>query len=424
MNHCSHCGETVTRGIPPGDDRERFICPSCGAIHYQNPRMVVGCIPMWEDRLLLCRRAIEPRHGLWTLPAGFLEKGESVEEGARRELMEEALASALELRPYGLYNIRHVSQVYLMFITELASDEFGAGEETLEADLGRVYGLGDFELIDFTLEQEGENDVVVIRAQEKPWGPNYMHFGLFVASDFDTENSFSLLLNLTMTRLNKRGGEWRNDLQLGRDRLLLSELYQPLDFKGRWFVAPSLEFRREVNDFFAGGQAVAEFEVRRATGAVDLGYQLGRFGELRLGLEHGTATVDLLSGADSAGVGDEVELDDIDFGGVTFEGSFDSLDSSGIPRRGGIARLRGFLSFEDLGADAEYDKWELRAARFLTRGRHTYVGSLDGGWSPGGELPVYDEFTLGGFLSLSGFREDQLRGQYYGVARLGYHHQQ
>ena len=135
MNHCSHCGETLTRGIPPGDDRERFICPSCGTIHYQNPRMVVGCIPFWQDRLLLCRRSIEPRHGLWTLPAGFLENEESVEEGARRELMEEALASALELRPYGLYNIRHVSQVYLMFITELASDEFGAGEETLEADL-------------------------------------------------------------------------------------------------------------------------------------------------------------------------------------------------------------------------------------------------------------------------------------------------
>jgi ADP-ribose pyrophosphatase YjhB (NUDIX family) len=125
----------VRRGIPPGDDRERFICPACGRIHYQNPRMVVGCIPRWENRTLLCRRAIEPRHGTWTLPAGFLENRESVEEGARREMMEEAKASALELLPYGLYNIRHVSQVYLMFRTALASGDFGAGEESLEVRL-------------------------------------------------------------------------------------------------------------------------------------------------------------------------------------------------------------------------------------------------------------------------------------------------
>jgi len=135
MNHCGHCGESLTRGVPPGDDRERFICPSCGRIHYQNPRMVVGCIPLWQDRLLLCRRAIEPRYGTWTLPAGFLENGESVEEGARREMTEEARASALDLQPYGLYNIRRVDQVYLIFIAKLASGEFGAGEETLEARL-------------------------------------------------------------------------------------------------------------------------------------------------------------------------------------------------------------------------------------------------------------------------------------------------
>jgi ADP-ribose pyrophosphatase YjhB (NUDIX family) len=135
MNHCSHCGESLERGIPPGDDRERFICSSCGAIHYENPRMVVGCIPLWEERLLLCRRAIEPRYGEWTLPAGFLENGESVEEGARRELMEEACASALELQPYGLYNIRHVDQVYVIFIAALASGDFGAGAETLDSRL-------------------------------------------------------------------------------------------------------------------------------------------------------------------------------------------------------------------------------------------------------------------------------------------------
>ena len=135
MNYCSHCGEAVRLGVPPGDDRERFMCPVCGMIHYQNPRMVVGCIPAWRGQLLLCRRAIEPRSGTWTVPAGYLENGESVEEGARRELMEEARATARELRPFGLYNIRHVDQVYLIFLAPLASGDCDAGAETSEVRL-------------------------------------------------------------------------------------------------------------------------------------------------------------------------------------------------------------------------------------------------------------------------------------------------
>ena len=135
MRFCSHCGKPVQRGVPPGDDRERFMCPACGRVHYRNPRMVVGCIPLWQDRLLLCRRAIEPRHGKWTVPAGYLENDESVEDGAQRELMEEARATARELQPFGLYNIVHVNQVYLIFLAPLASGDFGAGEETIEVRL-------------------------------------------------------------------------------------------------------------------------------------------------------------------------------------------------------------------------------------------------------------------------------------------------
>jgi ADP-ribose pyrophosphatase YjhB (NUDIX family) len=143
--------------VPLGDDRERFVCPHCGMIHYQNPRMVVGCIPQWQDRLLLCRRAIEPRNGSWTLPAGYLENGETVADGARRELLEEACASARALQPYGLYNIRHVNQVYLMFIAELASEEFGAGEETSEVGLFEAHAIPwdelSFPVVEMTLRR-------------------------------------------------------------------------------------------------------------------------------------------------------------------------------------------------------------------------------------------------------------------------------
>jgi ADP-ribose pyrophosphatase YjhB (NUDIX family) len=135
MNFCSNRGRAVTYVTPPGDDRPRFSCESCGVIHYQNPKMVVGCIPEGEDKILLCRRAIEPGYGKWTLPAGYLENGETVADGAKREAFEEARARVEILAPYALYNICHVNQIYLMFRSRLKDNSFRAGSESLEVKL-------------------------------------------------------------------------------------------------------------------------------------------------------------------------------------------------------------------------------------------------------------------------------------------------
>ncbi len=130
MNFCTSCGASLTLKIPKGDERPRHVCDSCGMVHYRNPRMVVGCIPEYGDRILLCRRSIEPRRGKWTLPAGYLENGETVTEGACRESFEEARARYKALFPYRLFNIRHVNQIYLIFRGELADDGFSAGPES------------------------------------------------------------------------------------------------------------------------------------------------------------------------------------------------------------------------------------------------------------------------------------------------------
>ncbi|MDZ7833697.1 MAG: NUDIX hydrolase [Desulfobacterales bacterium] len=135
MNFCSNCGRALSIKIPAGDDRSRYVCESCGMVHYQNPKMVVGCIPESGRRILLCKRAIEPRLGKWTIPAGYLENGETVMAGARRESFEEAYARFRDLTPYRLFNIRHVNQMYLIFRGELADDDFSAGEESLAVDL-------------------------------------------------------------------------------------------------------------------------------------------------------------------------------------------------------------------------------------------------------------------------------------------------
>lgn len=135
MNYCSNCGEPVTYGTPPGDDRSRYSCDSCGLIHYQNPRVVVGCIPEMQDKILLCRRSIEPCYGKWTLPAGYLENGETVSAGAERETLEEARARVEILAPYVLYNICYVSQIYFMFRARLMDHNFSPGSECLEVKL-------------------------------------------------------------------------------------------------------------------------------------------------------------------------------------------------------------------------------------------------------------------------------------------------
>lgn len=111
------------------------MCPACGAIHYENPKLVVGCIPTWEDRILLCRRAIEPRYGYWTLPAGFMENGESTDEGAARETREESGAAVRNLEPFAMIDVPHVHQVHLYYRAELVAPEWDCGDESLEARL-------------------------------------------------------------------------------------------------------------------------------------------------------------------------------------------------------------------------------------------------------------------------------------------------
>ncbi|BBP75056.1 NUDIX domain-containing protein [Pseudomonas gingeri NCPPB 3146 = LMG 5327] len=135
MKFCSQCGKPVSQRIPEGDTRLRFVCDHCQTIHYQNPNIVAGCLPVWGSQVLLCRRAIEPRLGFWTLPAGFMENGETVEDAARRETFEEAYARVRNLSIYTLIDVPHINQVHVFYRAELADLDFRAGTESLEVRL-------------------------------------------------------------------------------------------------------------------------------------------------------------------------------------------------------------------------------------------------------------------------------------------------
>lgn len=136
MKYCSHCGSSqLIHKIPSGDTLARFVCQNCQVIHYQNPKIVAGSLPEWEDKVLLCRRAIEPRYGLWTLPAGFMENHESLEQAAMRETWEEAHAQIGKLNLYVVISLPHISQVYMMFRAQLQNLDFSPGSESLAVEL-------------------------------------------------------------------------------------------------------------------------------------------------------------------------------------------------------------------------------------------------------------------------------------------------
>lgn len=137
INYCSACGAPVVLRVPRGDSLPRHICDACNAIHYSNPKLVVGALPVWGESILLCRRAIEPRHGKWTLPAGFMENNESVAAAAVRETIEESGAHIELGEIYTLISVPHISQVHVIYRAQLLDLDFAPGEETLEVALFR-----------------------------------------------------------------------------------------------------------------------------------------------------------------------------------------------------------------------------------------------------------------------------------------------
>ncbi len=135
MKYCCYCSAKLIYDIPTDDNRHRYICTQCDTVHYQNPRIVAGCIPVWEDKILLCKRAIEPRYGYWTLPAGFMELGETSLEAGVRETLEEANARVEVENLFAVFNLPHVNQVYMMFRSRLLDLDYSPGDESLLVEL-------------------------------------------------------------------------------------------------------------------------------------------------------------------------------------------------------------------------------------------------------------------------------------------------
>jgi NTE family protein len=294
--------------------------------------------------------------------------------------------------------------------------------DAVRGDLSRLFGLGDFETVDAELEPDGDGTALIYRVREKPWGPTYLRLGLAFEADGQGSNSLALLSSVNRTRINARGAEWKTELQLGSEARVATGFYQPLSFNGTWFVEPAISYERLETPIYVDRDRVADLEVRKENFGMDLGYAFGQFAELRLGLDWGWVEAHHKSGVVPA----EYEYalgETFNRAGVSLSAVVDRLDSATLPKNGSYVKLTGYESLESLGADDDYTKIELKASRYWTRTRHTLFGVLNGGISPGDtDLPIYDQFWLGGFNSLSAFERGELRGDNFGLVRLGYYY--
>jgi NTE family protein len=287
----------------------------------------------------------------------------------------------------------------------------------IDAGISKVYGTGYFERVNYSLLNEGDKRILDINAHEKQWGPHYLRIGLSLAADTAGEGRFNLLIRSQQTQFNEAGAEWRNDLQIGRDRRIASRFFQPFGAGSIVNASAGIELTRRPIDIFTAGQRTVQYDVGSIAYGMDIGMDLGRNAIARLGI---------LAGRDNA----EVNIGAANFptfnikqAGFKFRTLYDNLDDTNFPRTGRTASLDYFASVSSLGASTDYRKIEANYSDHYSFGRHTISVAARYGRSLEGRIPIFDQFSLGGFLQLSGYRPGELLGETVAFGRLSYYQQ-
>ncbi|MGE5893417.1 MAG: patatin-like phospholipase family protein [bacterium] len=285
--------------------------------------------------------------------------------------------------------------------------------ETLRHHVGLIYGMGDFERVDLETKRHGDAYDITLRPKEKPWGPNYLRWGINLDASAQGNSNWNILVDYTMRWLNRLGAEWKNEVQVGTSPRLFSEFYQPINYARTFFIAPRIQWEQDLIDLYEGNDILAEYRVRTAEAGIDLGIQPWNYGEVRFGYLGGFQEVRLHKGTA------DVRHDTIGRGALQVRLVADQLDNVNFPHDGFFAKGLLYASREALGADDSYTKADITLLKAFTYKKYTILGSLRYGSSIGDDrISLYDQFTLGGFLNLSGYQKDQLRGQEVGFGRL------
>ncbi|QBG47093.1 hypothetical protein EGM51_06680 [Verrucomicrobia bacterium S94] len=287
--------------------------------------------------------------------------------------------------------------------------------ETVNHDLRRIYGMGNFQTVTYELERENGGYALIYKAHEKYWGPAFLHFGMKFELASDTSMLWSFLLNYTQSDLNQLGGELKFDFEGGGQRRGIAvEWYQPFTHSGRFFITPELIALDEDIDLYQKNDVYAEVEQQRVFGNLDAGISAFEFGEIRVGFRGGHVWDQGRSGIVSLGKMNDWVV------GLTTRIVLDQLDDNYFPNKGYRLSLDGCFTDTKIGSEHTFDRIEAKAMAPLTFGRHTLTPALSGGSSFGTDLPLYSTFFLGGLDSFAGYAPYQLFGNYYGLLNLGY----
>jgi NTE family protein len=288
----------------------------------------------------------------------------------------------------------------------------------LETDIEDLYGRGDFERISYRVDRSAGRNLITVDVLEKSWGPGYVSFGLGFRSDFSGDNRFGLRGTYRRTWLNELGGEWLTSVQLGNELELFSELYQPLRLDRTGFVAPYLHVSRSPISVFEDTQRIARYDLTRVAVGLDVGSTLfDNRAELRGGALLGKARTNLDTGEPSLRENNNHES------GLRAKFRWDTLDSRYVPRSGTRLALDFFSPQASLGADVSYKRLSADWIGAKSFGKNTLVGRAQLGTSFGSDMPFYDQFALGGFQELSGYANEQFRGNQVAFGGLIYYRQ-
>jgi NTE family protein len=393
---------TVEQQVKSLTEKDVLVSPQLGDISAGSFDRAQDLIRLGEE----AARAASNRLRRYSLPAA-----EYSALRARQTTDRKDLAAVDEIRFEGLQ--RTNPEVLRSLVRTKPGEPLS--EERIGEDLRRIYGRGDFESVDYRIVQEPGRRVMLIQPREKDWGPDYLRFGLGFATDFHGEAPFTALAQYRKTWLNRLGGEWLSEVQIGRESRLFTEFYQPVDERGRWFVAPYATLSRSTRGVFIGENRVAEYDVKEARVGVDAGAVLGTWGELRLGplWRRIDATVD--TGSPVLPSLEETSA------GVKARIFADQLDNPFFPRGGYRLAGSAFVADGALGSDRNYKRVEGEAALAKSWGAHTFNVTVSGGTDAHSDMPAYETFTLGGPLRLSGYRINEFSGRRMAFGRVMYY---
>jgi NTE family protein len=323
-----------------------------------------------------------------------------------------ALGTVDEIRVEGL---KRANPAVAMSLVESKPGE-PLSEEKLGADLRRIYGTGDFESISYRITG-GETGprAMLIEPVEKSWGPDYLRFGLGLASDFSGDSQFNALVQYRRSWLNRLGAEWVTEVQVGQDTHFGTEFYQPLNEAGKWFVAPSVFVGQQTRGLFVGEEKVADYLTSVTQGALDAGAVLGTWGQLRGGASMSRVYARVETGSPLLpSVRDTTA-------GLRAAIFIDQTDNAWFARSGYALVGTAYSAMESLGSDASYNRVEASGRVVQSWGPHTFNLAAKGGSSLNSDMPAYESFALGGPLNLSAYRINELAGRRYTFGRLMYY---